>query len=135
MVEALLDSGTTVLVMSSEFSRKQKFKLKKMESLIYVKNIDGFFNKEKPIKHIVEVNIYYQRYRERMEIDIIGEQKQSVILNIPWLACHNLEINWKTEEVKMMRMSRRVQKAVETKTGKIRMAKAERRRKKEGRRK
>jgi len=75
MVEALLDSGTTVLVMSSEFSRKQKFKLKKMESLIYVKNIDGFFNKEKPIKHIVEVNIYYQRYRERMEIDIIGEQK------------------------------------------------------------
>ena len=29
MVEALLDSGTTRLVMSSEFARKQGFKLKK----------------------------------------------------------------------------------------------------------
>ena len=29
---------------------------KKIEKLIYVKNMDGFFNKEKPIEHIVEVN-------------------------------------------------------------------------------
>jgi len=26
-----------------------------------------------------------------------------VILEIPWLACHNPEINWRTGEVKMMR--------------------------------
>ena len=30
-VEALLDSGATGLVMSSEFARKQSFKLKKLE--------------------------------------------------------------------------------------------------------
>ena len=30
MVEALLDSGTIELVMSSEFARKQEFKLKKI---------------------------------------------------------------------------------------------------------
>ena len=36
IVEALLDSGTIELVMSSEFARKQEFKLKKMEKLIYV---------------------------------------------------------------------------------------------------
>ena len=30
-VEALLDSGATGLVMSSEFARKQGFKLKKLE--------------------------------------------------------------------------------------------------------
>ena len=35
-VEALLDSGAIELVMSSEFARKQGFKLKKMEKLIYV---------------------------------------------------------------------------------------------------
>ena len=33
------------------------------------------FNKEGLIKHIVEVNIYHQGYRERMEIDVIGRQK------------------------------------------------------------
>ena len=26
-----------------------------------------------------------------------------VILGMPWLACHNPKIDWKTEEVKMMR--------------------------------
>ena len=58
-VEALLDSGTTGLVMSSEFARKQGFKLKKLERLMNVRNVDGLLNKEGPIEHTVEVNIYY----------------------------------------------------------------------------
>ena len=37
MVEALLNSGVIELVISLEFARKQKFKLKKMERLIYKK--------------------------------------------------------------------------------------------------
>jgi len=44
-----------------------------MEKPIYVRNMDGTFNKERPIENTVEVNIYYQEHRERMEIDIIGE--------------------------------------------------------------
>ena len=40
-VEALLDSRATGLVMSSEFTRKQGFKFKKIENLIYVRNVDG----------------------------------------------------------------------------------------------
>jgi len=75
IVEALLDSGETGLVMSSEFSRKQRFKLKKMEKLIYVRNIDKIFNKERLIENIVEINIDYQRYKERIEIDVIGGHK------------------------------------------------------------
>ena len=59
-VEALLDSGAIGLVMSSEFARKQGFKLKKLERPTHVRNIDGLFNKEGPIEHTVEVNIYYQ---------------------------------------------------------------------------
>jgi len=49
--------------------------LKKIENPIYVRNVDGTFNKEELIKNIVEINIYYQCYRERMKIDVIGEQK------------------------------------------------------------
>ena len=41
------------------------------------------FNKEGPIEHMIEVNIYYQRHRERSEIDIIGGQKWNVILEMP----------------------------------------------------
>ena len=74
-VEALLDSSATRLVMSSEFTKKQGFKLKKIERPIYVRNIDSSFNKKGPIKHTVEVNIYYQGHGERTEIDVIGGQK------------------------------------------------------------
>ena len=103
MVEALLDSGVTGLVMSSEFARKQGFKLKKLERLINVRNVDGSLNKERLIENTVEVNIYYQGHRERTEIDIIGGQKWMVILGMLWLARHNPEIDWRMGEVKMTR--------------------------------
>jgi len=103
IVEALLDSRATGLVISSEFAKKQGFKFKKIENTIYIKNMDGTFNKKGPIENIVEINIYYQGHKERMEIDVIKEQKWNVILGMSWLACYNSEIDWRTGEVKMMR--------------------------------
>ena len=41
-VKVLLDSSVTELVISSEFARKQEFKLKKIERLIYMRNVDSF---------------------------------------------------------------------------------------------
>ena len=102
-MEALLDSGAIELVMSSEFTRKQGFKLKKIENSIYIRNVDSSFNKKGLIEYTVEVNIYYQQYKERMEIDVIGRQKQKVILEMLWLAYYNPEINWRIREVKMVR--------------------------------
>jgi len=83
IVEVLLDSGAIGLVMSSEFIRKQEFKLKRIERLIYMRNMDGMFNKEELIEHTVVVNIYYQGHRERMKIDVIGRQKWNIILGMP----------------------------------------------------
>ena len=71
-VEALLNSRVIWLVISSEFARKQGFKLKKIERPINVRNMNGSFNKKGPIEYIVEVNIYYQGHRERIEINVIG---------------------------------------------------------------
>jgi len=45
-VEALLDSSATGLVMSLEFVKKQGFKLKRIEQPIYMRNVDGLFNKK-----------------------------------------------------------------------------------------
>jgi len=87
-VEALLDSGVTGLVMSSEFAKKQGFKLKKLE-----RPVNRSFNKEGPIENTVEINIYYQEHRERTEIDVIGGQKWTVILGMLWLAHYNPEID------------------------------------------
>jgi len=103
MVEALLDSGATGLVISSKFAKKQGFKLKKLERPMNIRNINILLNKKGSIEQTVEVNIYYQRHRERMEIDIIREQKWTVILEMLWLACHNPEIDWKMGEIKITR--------------------------------
>ena len=78
MVEVLLDSRVMRLVISLEFVRKQGFKLKNRKT-------------------------NYQGHREKMEIDVIGGQKWSIILGMPQLAHHNPEINWKTGEVKITR--------------------------------
>ena len=75
MVEVLLDSRASGRVMSSEFAKRQGFKLKRLERPIQVRNVNGSFNKEGPIEHTVEVNIYFKGHRERIEIDVIGGQK------------------------------------------------------------
>jgi len=82
MVEALLNSRATGLVISSEFAKKQGFKLKKLKRPMNVRNVDGSLNKERLIENTVEVNIYYQGHRERTKIDVIGGQKWTVILGI-----------------------------------------------------
>ena len=82
-VEALLDSGAIRLVMSSEFAKKQRFKMKRLERPINVRNVDRSFNKEGPIENMVEVNIYYQEHRKRTEINVISGQKWKVILGMP----------------------------------------------------
>ena len=68
-----------------------------------MRNMDGSLNKKRPIENTVEVNIYYQGHRERMEIDVIRRQKWIVILGMPWLARYNPEIDWRTGKVKMTR--------------------------------
>ena len=82
MVKALLDSRTMWLVMSLKFAKKQGFKLKKIERLIFIRNMDGTFNKEGPIENTVEVNIHYQEHRERTEIDVIRGHKWNMILEM-----------------------------------------------------
>ena len=106
----MLDGREIGLVISSELAKKQRFKLKRLERPMYIRNMDGSLNREGLIEYIVEVNIYYQRYRKRMEINMIEGQKWMVILRMLWLACHNPKIDWKTGKVKMTRCSEECRK-------------------------
>ena len=83
IIETLLNSRVTELVMSSEFVKKNKFKKNKLEKLIYVRNVNSIFNQEKPIEYIVEVKLFYMRYKERIKINIIRGQKWNMILGMP----------------------------------------------------
>ena len=103
VIEVLLDSGATGLVMSEEFARRHKFRRIKLERLVYVRNVNGTLNYVGLIVDTVEVEIFFKGHKERMSIDVIRGQKWSVILGMSWLRCHNPEIDWKTGEVKMTR--------------------------------
>jgi len=72
VVEMLLDSKTTRLVMSEEFARKHRFRRIKLQRLIYVRNMDRILNYAGLIVDIVEVEIFFKRYKERTLIDVIG---------------------------------------------------------------
>ena len=74
-MEALLDNNITGLVISSEFVRKNKFRKKKLNRPIYIRNINGIFNYKGLIEHTVEVELFYKGHKERIEIDIIDGQK------------------------------------------------------------
>ena len=82
VVDALLDSGVTGLVISEEFARKHRFRRTKLERPIYVKNVDGMLNYAGPIVDTVEVEIFFKEHKKRTSIDVIGEQKWEVILGM-----------------------------------------------------
>jgi len=83
VVDTLLDSRVTGLIMSEEFVRKHRFRRTKLEKPIYVRNANGTLNYVRPIVDTVEVEIYFKEHKERMSINVIIEQKWEVILGMP----------------------------------------------------
>jgi len=67
----LLDSRVIGLVISLKFV-KNKFKLK-IKKPIYVRNMNGMFNKKRSIEHTIEVNIHYQKYKKWTETNVIDK--------------------------------------------------------------
>jgi len=102
-VKALLDSGTTGIFMDRKMAKKYGFKITKLERPLKVKNVDGTENSKGNITYQIEVNVFYKNYVERIRMDMCNLRKTEIILGMSWLQVHNLEINWKTGEVKMMR--------------------------------
>ena len=74
-MKALIDSGVTGLIINSEFARKNKFRKKKLNRPIYVRNVDNTFNYEGPIEYAVEVELFYRGHKKRTKIDVIEKQK------------------------------------------------------------
>jgi len=67
----MLYSIVTGLVISLEFVRKNMFKMKKLERLIYIRNVNSIINHEEPIDYMVEVKLFYREHKERTEIYVI----------------------------------------------------------------
>ena len=102
-VKVLLDSSTTEMFMDQKIVVRHGFRLQKLERLIVVRNVNRTNNSIEAITYQVEVNMYYKSHIERIRMDVCDLGKTDIILEILWLQAHNPEINWKIEEVKMMK--------------------------------
>ena len=102
-VKALLDSGATGLFMNATFAKEKGFKMEKLKKPLLVRNVDGTINVGGAITYQVECNMFFKGHMERTRIDVCNLEKTELILGMPWLAAHNLEIDWEKGEVKMTR--------------------------------
>jgi len=102
-IKALLDSGMTGMFMNKKIAVKQRFKLQKLERPIIVRNVNRTNNSRETITYQVEANVYYKGHVKRMRMDVCNLRKTEVILGMLWLQAYNPEIDWETEEVKIVR--------------------------------
>jgi len=92
-VKALLDSGATGLFMNTTFAKEKGFKMEKLKKPLLVQNIDGTINVGGAIMHQVECNMFFKGHMERARMDVCNLGKTELILDMPWLAVHNPEID------------------------------------------
>jgi len=77
--------------------------LEKLDRPVEVKNVDGTSNSGENITHELECNGFYREHHKRLRMDVCNLGRMKMILDMPWLAAHNPEINWESGEVRMSR--------------------------------
>ena len=102
-VKALLDSGATGLFMDTTFTKEKGFKMEKLKKPLLVRNVDGTTNAGGAIIHQVECNMFFKGHVERVRMNMCNLKKTEVILEMLWLATHNLEIDWEKGKVEITR--------------------------------
>jgi hypothetical protein len=93
--EPLVDSGAGGIFMDQNYAQKHGFKLMKLEYLITAQNVDGTKNKQGTIHYYTDLDLQVNGKMNMEQFLITGLGNQKIILELPWLQKHNLEINWK----------------------------------------
>jgi predicted aspartyl protease len=102
-IESLVDCGASGMFLDVDYVQKNTIETKRLSTPILVCNIDGTPNENGPIAEIANMLLHYQGHTECITFAVTRLGKENMILGLPWLKEHNLEINWATDEVKMSR--------------------------------
>jgi hypothetical protein len=93
--QPLVDSGAGGIFMDQNYTRKHGFNLMKLEYPITAWNVDRTENKQGTIRYYTDLDIQVNGKMNTERFLITGLGNQKIILGLPWLQEHNLEINWK----------------------------------------
>ena len=97
---ALLDSGATENFLNLNIWKSMKIGRFKMERPIPIRNIDGTKNKSGNIEYFcwLLVNLGSERAKMKFYLTSLGSDR--IILGYPFLWYFNLNINWRTAQLK-----------------------------------
>ena len=102
-VDALLDSGTTGVLMDRKFTEHNGIAMQKLDKPIRVYNVDGTMNQGGSITHETTMMTPHKGHREKAVFEVCDLGKSNVIISFTWLKKHNPEIDWKTGNIQFTR--------------------------------
>jgi hypothetical protein len=103
LVKALVDCGATRDFFDLEYAISRNLPVRCLLQPIPVLNIDSSPNQAGSITGVVDMVVDYKGHTKCIQLAVTRLGKQHIILSYSWFQKHNLEINWETKEVQMMR--------------------------------
>ena len=100
-LDMLLDIGANAIFIDKAWAEKHKVLLTPLWNPIPVYNVDGTWNSTGSTTHTAELIVGFQGHCEKITGEVMDLEKNMFILGFSWLKCHNPDIDWIKETVKM----------------------------------
>src|SRR6266436_1565517 len=100
---ALLDSGATGMFINQSFMQKHQLKTTPLPQPVLVHNVNGSPNENGSVTEEVHITLRFGHHSERAHLVVANLRQQTVIIGHSWLTLHNLEVDWVSQKVLMMR--------------------------------
>src|SRR5258706_16083312 len=99
----LLDSGATGMFINQSFVQKHQLETTPLPQPVLIHNIDGSPNENRSVMEEVHITLCFGCHSERAHLVVANLGQQMVIVGHSWLTLHNLEVDWVSQKVLMMR--------------------------------
>ena len=120
--QTLIDSGAGEDFLHQDFATKHRIDLP-LDTPIIPQNVDGTLNIGGKITHYVYINILFNSPRIGTKLLVTNIGKNNLILGLPWLKKNNPQIDWKTGQMELTKLTHEEQIAAAMRRDRERWAK------------
>src|SRR5258705_5506519 len=100
---ALLDSRATGMFINRSFVQKHQLETTPLPQPILIHNVNSSPNENRSVMEEVHVTLHFGCHSKRAHLAVANLGQQMVIIGHSWLTLHNLEVDWVSQKVSMMR--------------------------------
>src|SRR6266481_7920589 len=99
----LLYSGATGMFINQNFMQKHQLETTLLPQPILMHNINSSPNENGSVTEEVHITLRFRHHSKRAHLMVANLRQQMVIIGHSWLTLHNLEVDWVSQKVSMMR--------------------------------